>query len=233
MWSRISSLWPLRNRDNDYLSNTQVLFARPSPRLVGSEPTFIIEATLFTKRKVSEPAPVLYLNTSSRAIADYCLLERLDDMMTSTNIGSCALHPESPKHLEVCLRMRRCGATKVFPQSWTYPEGCDIDLESYTNDVQHIFGWPPQSTQASSEEQPQAVWVLPILRKTDIRTQERVRQGGIEASLGLEDLADCLNMTEYCDKLREYGATYYENVKDCPEASALGLISPAAELELA
>jgi hypothetical protein len=58
-----------------------------------------------------------------------------------------------------------------------------------------------------------------------------VRFGGIEAHLGLEALAQCTTMSEYCGMLKLHGAIYYDEVKRSPEAQELALVSRPGYLE--
>lgn len=163
-----SSFWPFGDLEDSYPSpSLKVLSAPPSPRLVQTEPTFMIIASLYTTRTAADPAPILYLNTKSIAIADYCLLGRL----FAFTLGAVPprLVGESPEHIEVCLRMRRCGAVEISPPSWMYYEGCDLYLEAHLNNLQYVFGWPPPTSSEESATPTQSVCFLRIHRNSHIR----------------------------------------------------------------
>jgi len=144
------------------------------------------------------------------------------------------LDRNSAKHLEVCLRLRRCGAVKVDPiEAWCRTETCWSALERHLEGSRYIFGWPGAAKITDHDEpQKQPVWVLHIWRNPyHLPRQETLRSTGMEGHLGREWLIGCSTMEEYCERLKVRGAVYYSDVRKCPQARALGLVDRAARLE--
>lgn len=234
MWSWMSSAWqsaspphqsPPPANDDASSPQTQQPRRSQSPRWYETGSTFIIELSLSAHGQFDD-GPILYLCTSCVAIADYCLLGR---RISTTPGARLSLHldPGGIDHLEVWLRLRRCGAVRTVPQSWSHEDSCQIALEQHLNESRYLFGWPATESADASNTATQGVWVYHIPRTSTLRRQEATRHGGMEAQLELEWLAECSTMTEYCEKLKAHGAVYYEDVQDSPEAREMGLIDVA------
>ena len=243
MWSWASSLWPFGsyqgpNPPQPALESPPSDFQEPatrlSPRLYQCERdgriTYAIEADLFPNRQdMTGSGPILYLNTSCVAIADYCLLGRRSEMFNDTN--SLQLDSGSPEHLEVCLRLRRCSAVKLCPKSWDFEHDCLISLESHVNKIRYLFGWPQIENANSSSDTPQPVWVYYITRRGGWVRHGVIQYGGMEEQMELEILSGCSTMDEYCEKLMLRGAVFYADVRNCPEARHAGLVERAMSLD--
>jgi hypothetical protein len=184
---------------------------------------YTIEADLVKEHNHSLETSMLFLITTCVAVVDYCLLNRREQ--TNPETQSLQLDLESSEYLEICFRLRRCGAAKVTPGLISREEDCQIALEERLNSSPYLFGWPTVDGLA------EPVWVYTISRTDSFMPFGIVRFGGIEAHLGLEALAQCTTMSEYCDMLKLRGAIYYDKVKKSLEAQELALVSRPGYLE--
>jgi hypothetical protein len=182
---------------------------------------FTIEADISSRSELYVNAKMLFLMTKCVAIVYYCLLNRRPNVPNEASYFP--LDFEKHEYLEVCLRLKRCGAAKVKGLRCRNEEGCEIVLEGHINQIQYLFGWP--ATNGPNEP----VWVYYIVR-THLIPQGRLLSGGIEAQLEWESLSDPKTMEEYCEKLNLSGAVYYRDVKNSPEAWQMGLVRRATSL---
>ena len=195
-----------------------------SPRLSEKNGLFTIKADLVSE---SIPGtlywPVLYLRTSCAAVADYCLLGRRADARADEN-RSLDLPKDSLDHLEVCLRMQRCGAVNTTPKAGMHGEDSPNDLGKHLNLSRYVFGWPWGDLTGSTTDTPEPVWVYDLMSRPDEpELQDAVLRYGMEAHLRLDWLKGCATLSEYCARLEAHGATYYSDVRDSPEAAQLSM----------
>lgn len=191
--------------------------------------TFILTARLSLRdHVVYHPNSMLFLQSTCYAIADYCLLGRHQEALE--NQGSLWLDPNSPEHLEVCLRMKRCGAVRCSPKDVYWDEEARWDLMYQSRTLRFIFGWP--TAECSNGRSIQPVWVYYITHTSHpLRQIEVLQKRGMEGLLGFEWLANCSTMSEYCERLRIRGAIFYKDVRDSPEAMAMGLVERPASID--
>jgi hypothetical protein len=175
-----------------------------------------IEADLDDQKYATDESTILFLVTTSVAVADYCLLGRRDEI--GSERGFLKLQLESPEHLEICLRLRRCGAVKVTPRPGLRESDCRIALEEHLNEAKYLFGWPPGTTTH------QSVWVYTIPRTSHLVRTGVVMYGGVEAHLVIDELSNASTMTEYCDYLERHNAVYYDDIQQSPEAQSQSLV---------
>ena len=93
-------------------------------------------------------------------------------------------------------------------------EVCDEALADHIGRAKYVFGWPA----SSSDHQP--VWVYHLLKEAG----GILRIDGMEDYLGLDDLAGCETMDDYCEQLKFMGGTYYDDVRNSPEALHAGIV---------
>ena len=180
--------------------------------------------------------PILYLDTSCLAVADYCLMGRSSHTSVAPSVASdlessLRLDPTGPEHFEACLRMKRCGAVRLTPTSWDWQGSCWTRLALHLWSCRYVFGWPPPAYNTSENRVVEPVWVYNIPQTSDVaRTSDTIRHSGMEGLLGLDWLVGCSTMSDYCERLRIHGAVYYKDVRESPEAREMGLVTPASQL---
>ena len=202
-----------------------------TPRLYESNRTFPISAQLsFDGNHGQCNDPILFLETSCAAIADYCLLIRRSELTDSAN--PLSMNPSSAEHLEVCLRLKRCGAVRLTPAAWDVQSSCWFSLAEHLRKRRYLFGWPSVDHNVSNRVQAESVWVYYIPRThRPAASEEVIRYGGMERLFGFHWLEGSTNMHDYCERLKVHGAVFYRNVGNSPEASELGLVSRPTSLE--
>ena len=204
-----------------------------SPRVYDADGFFTIKADLVSETIPHYPSwPILYLRTSCAAIAHYCLLGRRSEAYDNED-HSLSLRPDSPEHLEVCLRMHRCGAVKITPRSWMHGEDYNVDLAAYLRRSRYVFGWPGNDSSAAAGEAPEPVWVYDLnTRPEGMELQSMVlRLWGMESYMRLWWLKGSEMMGEYCDRLEAHGAVYYADVRDSLEAVELSMVDRPANIQ--
>jgi hypothetical protein len=100
-------------------------------RLSSGITIYTIEADLVKEHNHSLETSMLFLITTCVAVVDYCLLNRREQ--TNPETQSLQLDLESSEYLEICFRLRRCGAAKVTPGLISREEDCQIALEERLN----------------------------------------------------------------------------------------------------
>lgn len=174
--------------------------------------------------------PILYIETSVLAVVEYCLLNQRSRMLDNANPLRLDLRGE--EHLEMCFRMRRCGAVKLNPVPWDEENSCRNALADQLYQTSYLFGWPTPSSNNSDGQQSEPVWVYYISPLGDSTpTSDAIRFHGMEALLGSYWLRDCSNIEEYCERLKIHGAVYYSDVRNSPEARQMGIIFRPTTLE--
>jgi hypothetical protein len=198
-----------------------------SLRLYQSRHTYRISAQLSLDGALGRRNdPILYVETSCPAVADYCLLGRHSETIDTD--ASLKTDLNSAEHLEACLRMRRCGAVSLVPVGPDWEGRCRISLATHVRKARYLFGWPPVDSLSTNGRPVEHVWVYYISQPAGLPlNEEAIRFGGMEEYLGCDWLRECSTMNEYCERLRICGAVYYENVQDSPEAREMGLVARA------
>ncbi|KAK5174031.1 uncharacterized protein LTR77_001111 [Saxophila tyrrhenica] len=224
LWGAFSSAETASGDESSYIEPSPVP-VELVPRMWENERTFTLETPLSTSRPpTTDEGPMLYLQTSCAAIANYCFLGRRSTT-SKDNDGRLRLYLDNDQYLEVCLRMRRCGAVRVNPKRYAHGECCDAALGNQLNRSRYIFGWP-ESTSLTSDDsfRKEPVWVSHIFRKAEALLPRQVYPWeGMEGFVGADWLARSPTMEEYCSRLQVHGGVYYSDVSKCPQARELGL----------
>ena len=190
-----------------------------------------------------KPGTVVYLQTSVPALVTYVLgptwqsqLAQGDGIFLKKPTGNWSDADEAA----LAMRIRYVGGASIDIRAalglwWLYEMTCDLEWKVVDNLRKYVFGWPDNG----------GVWVLPLPLRVGEKKLETDERGDI---INFQDILDsitddpddadvfyyggvnlsCLRsaetMDEYCEKLKELGAHFYENPRDSREVLELGLL---------
>jgi hypothetical protein len=190
-----------------------------------------------------KPGTVVHLQTSVPALVTYVLgptwrsqLAQGDGTFLKKPTGNWSDADEAA----LAMRIHYAGGASIDIRAalglwWLYETICDLEWKVVDNLRKYVFGWPGDG----------GVWVLPLPLRVGEKKLETDERGNI---INFQDILDsitedpddadvfyyggvnlsCLRsaetMDEYCEKLKELGARFYENPRDSGELLELGLL---------